>query len=515
MKTKEMKLLSLSTLLFISACASAPPQLADRNPAGFRDCYEGIVSFFQVATPEPKPVLARIHSEIIPKKITENMANTPLRYPKGFEDVPGNNIQYGFESEYLHEETEAFFLNYMPVASIYPDGKEAWLSLTHAQRLKWIDSKSDKIFPYREKGKLVKISDNPELREALPDSFVYDAGHFEIVLDPMDSAEEMIKKIKTINKYFGVGSMQVTVSNPLNKDLLKKDKVYREELKSEILGYYNFMNDFDTLNKLGAGYERYLKDPTADTAKSFAHPWLGPMTKLKHERLSALVEGIIDQKKYTAEELKDISYKVISHKFIGGLSFRPDVAFKKGRIASEVRDCHQNLKCIENRIIRETYFLMKGKESFHVFSQLKPFDSMETFKALPDDVQRMLKKNFPAYNRLSLNEMELYRNFAYPLRDWGQHIETLKIPGLKESVEKAQKVYVETLEEIAHDLKYGKYMSAEGRTKIMGALGEFAKNSGLVDAMKTQYEHLVDPSELKNFDHLKFALWFRSYFNVV
>jgi hypothetical protein len=510
MKTKKMNFLSLTTLLFIFSCTSTPPQFADRNPAGLGDCYEAVVSFIQ----KEIPIFALVHSEITPKYITESMAQNSLRYPKGFEDLPGKNIQYGFESEYLYEDSEAFFVNFMPEASIFPDGEEAWLSLSHEQRLKWIDGNISKIFPYREKGKLVKISDNLELKEALPDSFVYDNGHFEIVLDPMDSAEELIKKVKTINKHFGVGSMQVTISNPLNKDLLKKNKVYKKELKSEILGYYNFMNDFDTLNKLGVGYERYLKDPTVDTAKSFAHSFLGPMTKLKHERLSALIEGIIEQKKYTEEELKDISKQVISHKFIGGLSFRPDVAYKKGRIASEIRDCHQNLKCIEDRVIRETYFLMKGKENFYVFSKLKPFDSMETFKALPDEVQRILKKNFPARYGSTLNEAEIFRNFAYPLRDWSQHITTFKIPGLKASVKRAQKAYIEALVEIANDLKYGKYMSAEGRTKIMGALGEFAKNSGLVDAMKNQYEHLIDPSELKYFDHLKFALWLRSVFGI-
>jgi hypothetical protein len=401
----------------------------------------------------------------------------------------------------------------MPDSSIYSGNKEAWLALTPQERLQWVDKNSKNIFPYREKGKLVKISDTPELFDALPESFVYDAGHFEIVLDPMESAEAMIKKIKTINKYFGVGSMQVTVSNPLSKDLLK-NKTYRNELKSEILGYYNFMNDFDTINKLGAGYERYLKDPSAQTVKSFNHPWLGPMTKLKHDRLTRLVEGIIDQKQFSDEELKDISNKVVSHKFIGGLSFRPDVAYKKGRIASEVRDCHQNLKCIEDRIIRETYFLMKGKEAFDSFSELKAFDSVEAFKNLPSDVQQMLKKAFPIYNGFSQTELELFRNFSYPLRDWSKHIEALNTPELKNLVESAQNEYVQSLVEITKSLNSNSISISEAQAKVMGSLGEFSKHSGLLDAMKTQYDHLIDPSELKNFDQLKFAIWLRSFLNI-
>ena len=42
------------------------------------------------------------------------------------------------------------------------------------------------------------------------------------------NGEEMIKKIQVINKHFGVGSMQVTISNPLNKAMLASKK-YKED----------------------------------------------------------------------------------------------------------------------------------------------------------------------------------------------------------------------------------------------------------------------------------------------
>ncbi|MDO9182616.1 MAG: hypothetical protein Q7U04_09415 [Bacteriovorax sp.] len=530
MKIKKLNLITFSAVLIISACAnnqnqytpqtyrdsyeaSYNPVDTTRTPSSLQDCFNNVLSFFKKKRLDPVTDLEVPHSEIILKNISESMALSPTRYPKGFEEIKGSQIQYGFESEYLHEETEAFFLNYMPDLSIYNGTKESWLSLKTDERLKFIDKNNEKIFPYREKGKMIKISNDPELATALPDSFVYDAGHFEIVLDPMDSAEEMINKIKIINKHFGIGSMQVTISNPIDKNLLK-EKNYRNEFKSEILGYYNFMNDFDTINKLGSGYERYLIDQNAETIKSFNHPWLGPMTKFKHDRLQQLIENIADQKKFSEQELKDISYMVVSHKFIGGLSFRPDVAYKKGRIASEVRDCHQNLKCIENRIIRETYFLMKGKENFHNFSTLSTFDSELAFRALPKEVQSMLKLVFPSYGSFKQKELELYRNFSYPLRDWSNHVISLNAPELTQQIETAKLEYIESLKEITKELQTNTIDEKMARVKIMGSLGKFSKSSGLQDAMKSQYNHLINPSELKNFDKLKFALWLRSLLQI-
>ena len=139
---------------------------------------------------------------VVAKKITGATAKNPIRYPKGFEEKQGSHIQYGFESEYLHDETEALFKNYMPEASIYNGSKEEWLKLTAEERLAFVDSNIKQIFDtYRGKGRLIKITDDPELSAALPDSFVSDAGHFEIVLDPLDSAEAMIQKIKVIKQY--------------------------------------------------------------------------------------------------------------------------------------------------------------------------------------------------------------------------------------------------------------------------------------------------------------------------
>lgn len=544
MNNNNTKTAALLTVLLASSCATGPsrytpeplhedvsfykPFKAERFPANVRDCWDSIRNFFGAGKPNAVADIAQ--NPITAKKITEAMAKNPIRFPKGFEGKEGFQIQYGFESEYLHDEVEVLLKNYMPAPPFYNGTKETWLKMTAEDRLKKMDSliystaeESDpakQLFAYRAKGKLIKITDDKELNEALPDSFVYDAGHFEIVLDPSNTAEDIIKKIKVINKHLGVGSMQLTISNPLDKAMLKSNKAAREELKSELLGYYNFMNDFDTLSKLDVGYERYLKDPKVQSVKSFNHPWLGPMNKLKHDKLEDLIDGIVEGKSYSEEQLKQMSYLVVSHKFIGGLSFRPDVAYKKSRLASEVRDCHQNVKCIEDRLIRETYFLMKGKESFKSFSSLEQFDTITTYKNIePDDLQYMLRDLFPSYGQFTQKELQLYRNFAYPYRDWSHHVEALGVPQLKNQIANAQAAYTETLKKImfeynakmiSNDEAAKKLAKTEAQTKVMGALAEFAKKSGLVDAMKMKYNELLNPEEIKHFDILKFTFYIKS-----
>jgi len=510
---KKLTLLALTTLLAVS-CSTTPPPIpptmeekeaqSERTPANWTSCVDTVTAFFKKKNPDAIPL-------VLPKTgkttITEALAKNPIRYPNGFQDREGMHIQYGFESEYLHHEATVLLQSYMPMKPHYKGTKEEWLALTHEQRAEFVESRSQSIFPYRQKGQLVKITDDPELDAVLPESFVFDAGHYEVVLDPMNTAEELAKKIRTINAKLGVGSMQLTISNPIEKNLLVKNKALQEQTKSEILGYYNFMNEMDTLSKLTTGYERFLTNPDSETVKSFNHPWLGPMTKLKHERLESIMENVLAGKQYTDEELTKMSSQVVSHKFIGGLSFRPDVAFKKSRLASEVRDCHQNVKCIENRLMRETYFLMKGRMDFTKFKDLKAFDSVKSFDGLSSDTRMVLRSIFPKYGQYSQTEMELYRNFSYPLRDWSKHIELLGKPGLQNSIQSAQNEYVKALDTIAQDLIAKKIDKKEARNKVMGALGEFSNKSGIADAVKEQYEMLMNAEEIKLLEHLRLTIY--------
>lgn len=539
MKNNNKNVLLIASAIIATSCASSPDMyrpepykedisfyqpydVVDRAPSNILgDCFSNMKNFFGFKKPRSEDEIADLAANHATNRaITEAMVKNQLRYSNGFDGQKGMHIQYGFESEYLHEESEVILKNYMPLPPFFRKSKAEWMSYSHEERLKIFNDlieadrdtpKGSKFFEYRAKGKLIKIADDKELSDALPDSFVYDSGHFELVLDPHDSAESLIKKIKVINSKVGVGSMQMTISNPLDKKLLKSNVVARTSLKKELIGYYNFMNDFDTLSKLGTGYERYLKDESIQAAKSFNHPWLGPMNEIKHFRLQNLVDGMVDGKSYNEEELKQMSYTVVSHKFIGGLSFRPDVAYKKNRLASEVRDCHQNVKCIEDRIIRETYFLMKGRDDFKKFTNLKQFETVSNFKGISSDAAKnMLVNIFPPYGTYKQVELQLFRNFAYPYRDWSGHVEMLGVPGLKEKIALAQINYTEALNRISNEFNSRAISKAEAQTKVMGALTEFSVKSGLVDAMKSKYKELVNPEEIKHFEMLRFSIY---YFN--
>lgn len=498
-------LLPLVSLFFISACSNLSLennnlQLLERLPANSsNDCSTLTLNLIRSNNSRTTSILEN-------SSITKEMASAPIRYPKGFENIEGAQIQYGFETEYGIDELEEILKNYMPDYTFFSNTKENWLGASHQQRLGFIKDPSRKmrLFPLREKAKLIKISNDDELKDILPESLVYDDGHFEIILEPVDSIEELGRKINVINKHFGIGSMQAMISNPINKKMLLKDKKYREEMKNEMFGYYNFMNDLDTLNKLDEGYERFLTDPTIQTAKSFTHPWLGPMTQERHQQLKMVIDGIVENKQYSDEDLKKMASDVSSHKFFGGLAFRPDVAYKKDRIASEIRDCHKNTKCLQDKVIRETYFLMKGRKSFTAFQSLIPFDSTTNkFKELlTDDTRNWLESFFPKVEITMMKWNEVHKNFAYPFRDWSKHIEILNTPGLKEKIERAQSAYAEELNKITDDFMNRNIDSDTAKARYAGALGQFSRASGLNDSMKEKYKELVDPTELSFFEKL-------------
>ena len=516
MKNKKQNSLIALTFVLAVSCATPPtvvmetPMPTEREPANaWTSCFDSITGFFNPkATNTPPVTPAQVAAVPVKPKvaITEALAKNAIRYPQGFEGKKGMHIQYGFESEYLHHESVELLKNYMPMSPHWKKSKEDWLALTHEQRADFIESRSQQIFPYREKGQLVKISTDPELIDVLPESFVFDAGHYEVVLAPHDSAEALAEKIRVINRKLGVGSMQLTISNPIEKQLLKSNPALQVQMKEELMGYYNLMNDYDTIGKLVTGYERYLKNPNTETVKSFNHPWLGPMTKLKHDRLESLMSKILAGHEFNDEELAGMSSKVVSHKFIGGLSFRPDVAFKKSRLASEVRDCHQNVKCIENRLMRETYFLMKGRNDFKQYAELKAFDSESTFDKLDRPVRNFLRTIFPKYGQYSQTELELFRNFAYPFRDWSKHVELLGDAKLADSITAAQTKYSEALVTLSKELDGGKINKETARARVMGALGEFAVESGISDAVKKKFDEAIDADELKLFEHLQLSM---------
>jgi hypothetical protein len=476
MNFKNQALILLISI-FIQSCSNL--NVDQRNPASEKDCAALVESF--------------VNSK--PKSFISTNTSFKLRYPNGYEGQKGTQIQYGFESEYTLEESEILLKQFMPDEDIYSGTEKDWLKLTHKERVEFLEENEAAIFPYRAPGKLKKITKNKALSDSLPESFVYDSGRFEIVLSPSDSLEDIASKIKTINKNVGIGSMQVTISAPF-KDGKKLELSERRKIKEEMLGFYNFINDYDTISKLSSGYKKYLTNPELQATKSFNHPWLGPMNKLKHKRLEKLVDRIIDGDTLNEQELKEVSFLVVSHKFIGGLAFRPDVAYSKHRLASEARDCHQNPKCISDRLKRQTYFLMKGFSNFRPYSDLRPFDSEFAFDfSIPRDVREVLKEIFPPYSNFKNKELELFRNFSYPFRDWSVHIRLLGNPKLSEQIKLAQKSYLEQLKKISESYSNREINVEQAHLQIEGALAKFSDESGLSKSMSKKYQEFYNEED--------------------
>ncbi len=173
MKNKKQNSLIALTFVLAVSCATPPtvvmetPMPTEREPANaWTSCFDSITGFFNPkATNTPPVTPAQVAAVPVKPKvaITEALAKNAIRYPQGFEGKKGMHIQYGFESEYLHHESVELLKNYMPMSPHWKKSKEDWLALTHEQRADFIESRSQQIFPYREKGQLVKISTDPEL----------------------------------------------------------------------------------------------------------------------------------------------------------------------------------------------------------------------------------------------------------------------------------------------------------------------------------------------------------------
>jgi hypothetical protein len=460
-------------------------------------------------------------------QVPKGQIHFPKIYSKMDQNISeGKHIQYGFETEYIEEEAEILLAVYMPDASVAPNlTREKWLQMTVDERHHFMEANKQSIFPdYREPGKMVRITDDKELFHALPESIVYDAGHYELVLPPSNTVEEISSKIKNINKKLGIGSMQVTVSVPHEAYFALSPKpqfsswpmlsafmpktISPQDIKisvGENLGYLNFLNDMDTLEKMKTGFERYMKDNSQLTAKSFAHPWLGPMNSNRHQKLTQLITDHSTGVKQSPEQLKKIAVQIDSHKFISGTVYRPDVAAKYKRIAHEIRDCHKNPACLEDHLKRELFFNMKGKEKFSKASEFKQFDWNKDFFSLDTEVQGMLKNLFPKYGSYGIDSTEVFRNFAWPLRDWSKHAEFFENPALLNSIKSSQEKYVSTLKNIQKGFKEGVLTKEQAKAQIQGELNRFSVESGLYDAFMKHYENLLD-QDYEKLDFIKFTL---------
>lgn len=425
-----------------------------------------------------------------------------LRLPRGAtpEVDSAARLQYGFESEYTLQEIDRLTAVYGPTAE-FGISPERWLQMPQQERGRWVREHLRELFPnQRERGKLVRLSTDPR-HQFLPEHLIQDStGNLEIVCAPVESLEQWQLNINHLNELFGAGSMQGTVSLPTEFFHGNTPSLSRIQSVVENTGYFNFMADLDTLQKMEVGAARYLENPNRPVANSFKHSFLGPMTRLKQVKLMRMLEANSRGSLLDAETLRAVSGSDDSFKYVGGTAYRPDIV--RGRVIFEVRDAHNNMDALLERVSRATYFLQNGRAGFAPAVRLRAFDSRADFERLPDSVQQMLRRLFPAklaantdYSETERLALEVFRNWAFPLRDWNPQVTLLGGSVTLERVRAAQSSYLSELEKIAHDLTAGTLTPEQASFRAQGALVRFSPESGLFNAYQEWLTQLVDRIE--------------------
>lgn len=415
-----------------------------------------------------------------------------LRYPMGIDASknPSWNLMFGFESEYALRDAEKLLAVYGPKPGLGVSPGQ-WRNMSPSERAAWVKANLRSLFPTkREPGGLIKLSDDPEL-DFLPNELILDStGNLEIVTKPVQTLEQWHKNVSLINERLGVGSMQGTVSVPSDAFFGRVEGRTVSEALGEDLGFFNFMNEVDTLSKLEVGAARWAQDSTKEVARSFNHPFLGPMTRAKQSRLEEFLHANARGEKLDAESLGSISGSDASFKYVGGTAYRPDIV-SPYRVILEVRDAHTSMTSLVDRMLRSTFHLQFGREVFAPAAGLKAFDAASDFAKLPNRVRSMLEEIFPpklnageSYAAEELAALQVYRNFAYPVRDWESSLAFIGKRAMKPKVAKAQTRYVAKLERVEAELALGRLTKEQASLKVQGAIAEFSTESGLAKAFR-------------------------------
>ena len=403
------------------------------------------------------------------------------------------HLMFGFESEYTLATTAKLLRVYVPREEFGITESE-WHSKTDEQRIAWV-AEFIKGKPVGDRDSGLELTEaSPELG-FMPEKLIRDdTGNLEIVLDPVDSYKDFTHEVALINKTFGLGSMQSMISTSRQNFFKNGDPATVEGR----IGFYTFKADMDALQKLQAGAERYMKDESKEVARSFVHPWLGPMSELKQSKLIELLRKNAQGESFDKESLATLSGIASSSKYIGSSAYRPDIGGSQ-RVSTEVRDAHISQDLLIEKTEQMIYAFRFGTEPFGKFSAIKSFDSKFHYEKLSNKVRFMLEKLFPAmgrgnsaYNAEELFALELYRNFGYPLRDWMPYLENLGKVQYSNQVYTAQLQFVSKLEQIAHDLERGLITEEQASRKAQGALALFSVESGLADIFEHEFDKILD-----------------------
>lgn len=398
-------------------------------------------------------------------------------YISGSYPIDGD-LQFGFESELIRLE---------PAFEFY--ALEAGLGLTETGTPESL-SQALKSFclslPHGDKRKVMRKHQGPDF---LPETLHRDdTGNVELVMGPEKNLPAFLAQMQWVNEKIGVGSLQAMVSLPREKFFGPEPQ---EGAKAH-LGWLNFFNELDVLERIELGRERLAREPGKGPVRSFLHPYLGPMTAVRHRLLRKFIRENAVGNMFDEENIIRPARRDQSFKFVGSTAYRPDIA-GPSRICFEIRDAHRDPELLLNRLARVIFYWSKGVAAFRPFAEIPPFDSAAAFELLPEPVKAWLAGICPnrAPEAVKAFEIprftyEVFRNFAYPLRDWSPWQEALGFSA--ESLLKAQENYVQSLSAFAGT------PGDAGLLRAQEALVAFGTESGLYEAFRAKETELAGGS---------------------
>lgn len=339
----------------------------------------------------------------------------------------GGALQFGFESEFTDLEPVLAFYEPLPETGLTGSGPAlAAAVVAYCRGLEHGDKRA-----------VLRRKDGPDF---LPETlFRDDTGNLELVLPPVTGLAEFWAQVQWINSHLGVGSLQAMVSLP-------RENFFGVPGAREHLGWLNFFNELDVLERIERGRARL----PGQGLRTFLHPYLGPMIRLRHRLLAKFLRENSEGRMLSAEDLIRPARRDQSFKFVGSTAYRPDVA-APARICFEVRDAHRDPELLRERVARVLFYWRRSLSAFERYAEIPPFDSAAAFSSLPEEVQAWLIRETPFRAPAAVLPFEnprftyeVYRNFAYPLRDWAPWLELLGMRE-RERVRAAQASFVADL----------------------------------------------------------------------
>lgn len=417
---------------------------------------------------------------VLERLIGKSDQQKALLYPIGVSKTQGKHVMFGFESEYTVETSLALLKVYKPRPE-FGISETQWLNRTDAERVQWVREQFARQEMFSKDAGLELIRPIQGM-EYMPKELIKDdSGSLEIVLQPVNELATFVGQVRDINKRFGAGSMQAMVSSP-KESFFYSEKGKASEAK---LGFFTLMAEADALQKLRKGADRFEADPTKQVARSFVHPFLAPMTAHRQTWLKTYLEANSKGELFDKESLKKVVYSEDSFKYTGTSAYRPDIGGKE-RVSIEVRDAHVDQIQLLEKVERLVAIYTRGTDRFIPFAKLKSLQTDVEFSMMPQLVQRTLREIFPAKIEVSENftanevfSQEVFRNFAYPMRDWKPFLELMGKERFLPEVKQAQNYYVATLHVISANYDVGRINKETASTEIQGALAKFVKDSSL------------------------------------